>query len=392
MFNDQHMNISGAWNDFVVVDTIVFDDEALSAPPVEQSCGTKNTGEIENDDLYECEICGLAGDYDAALACEDRCLRRATAKPQMQTALPLVDIKAALERDLVRIESTDSFPSPKQTQPEEVNSTTEDTDAVLSPRQSPTEEMNSTTEDNGIALVVILGLPGLGKSYLLKQFDMLLKEAGPELAEHVLMLHKDQLTEEYEHANKGRKPKMPEVKAMILERVQAASGLKALVYNMNMNPDWLKGLVTLFVENSIAVKKVIVLTPPSSLTFRQRQAAAVVLATGRTGDEPADLKSTLPSSKAWEVLMGSFWGDPRKGPTYGKLAHALMTIEAVAETPVVEVHYPVPSLNSEVQISDTPPSNRPAEWTTDNLVFPDEPDFRASFTDFVKAVGLSDGR
>ena len=94
-----------------------------------------------------------------------------------------------------------------------------------------------------IALVVILGLPGLGKSFLLKQFDTMLKERGG-VAGKVLMLHKDQLTAEFKHANKGLAPKMKDLKTMILARVHAASSpdiITAVVFNMNMNLDWFKG-------------------------------------------------------------------------------------------------------------------------------------------------------
>ena len=102
-----------------------------------------------------------------------------------------------------------------------------------------------------IALVVILGLPGLGKSFLLKQFDTMLKERHRILkglrggvAGKVLMLHKDQLTAEFKHANKGLAPKMKDLKTMILARVHAASSpdiITAVVFNMNMNLDWFKG-------------------------------------------------------------------------------------------------------------------------------------------------------
>ena len=94
-----------------------------------------------------------------------------------------------------------------------------------------------------IALVVILGLPGLGKSFLLKQFDTMLKERHG-VAGKVLMLHKDQLTAEFKHANKGLAPKMKDLKTMILARVHAASSpdiITAVVFNMNMNLDWFKG-------------------------------------------------------------------------------------------------------------------------------------------------------
>ena len=95
-----------------------------------------------------------------------------------------------------------------------------------------------------IALVVILGLPGLGKSFLLKQFDTMLKERQSGVAGKVLMLHKDQLTAEFKHANKGLAPKMKDLKTMILARVHAASSpdiITAVVFNMNMNLDWFKG-------------------------------------------------------------------------------------------------------------------------------------------------------
>lgn len=68
----------------------------------------------------------------------------------------------------------------------------------------------------------------------------------------------------------------------------------------------------LFVENKFVLNKVVVLTPPSKYSHRQLQAAAVILASDRSGEEPDDMRSTLPAAKAWEVLMGSFFGDARK--------------------------------------------------------------------------------
>ena len=109
----------------------------------------------------------------------------------------------------------------------------------------------TTAARSVIALVVIVGLPGLGKSFVLKQFDTMLKaqQAKGLAGNGVLMLHKDQLTAEFKHANRGAKPSMVQIKRMILARVQAGSGagsgagsvVTTVVYNMNMNPDWFKG-------------------------------------------------------------------------------------------------------------------------------------------------------
>ena len=147
------------------------------------------------------------------------------------------------------------------------------------------------------------------------------------------------------------------------------------------------GLVGLFVENKFALNKILVLRPPSAYSHRQLQAAAVILASDRSGQEPEDMRSTLPAAKAWEVLMGSFFGDAKKAATFQKLVRAAKKIEGAVHTPMVAVDYPVPHLSDKVRIvKGRPPSDRPASWIKENMIFPVEAEFRAAFANLMREL------
>eukprot|EP00729_Bicosta_minor_P009085 gene9085-26819_t len=267
--------------------------------------------------------------------------------------------------------------------------------ANLSERNIPLPSLGTWTaicRKRPIVLAVIVGLPGLGKSYFLKQFSLMLDQRGPEHAGQFLMLHKDQLTAEFKKMNeRSSKATMAQIQKMILARVQATPDAKMVVYNMNMNIDWFKSLASLFVQNDFTLSKVVVLTPPRMLSHRQLQAVAVVLAGNRTGDEPDDMRSTLPATKAWEVLMGSFFGDPRKATTYKKLSRAMTAVKGAAGTAVVAVEYPVPQLNSSVRIPKTPPPKKPAEWAKESMHFPTEAQFTAAFKNIKHWLAATNG-
>lgn len=234
------------------------------------------------------------------------------------------------------------------------------------------EEANTIRPDS-ITLVVLTGLPGLGKSYFIKQLTNLLAEPQHDaLRKQVCVAHKDELTAEFKAANKRPWPKMADILDLTLQRLQQLDQdvvAPVLVFNMNMNPDWLVALINMLKEG-YTIGQVVVLTPPAGLTYRQKQAAALVLASDvRTGNEESDVASTLTPQKAWEVIMGSFFGTPGKAvKSVGALSRA------VGDDGIVfrEVHYPVPQLSASVVINETAPTERPSDWHVQNLVYPQQ--------------------
>jgi len=253
------------------------------------------------------------------------------------------------------------------------------------------EEANAIQpETDAITLVVLTGLPGLGKSYFLKQLTNLLAEPQhTAFSRRVCVAHKDELAEEFRAANKNRRPKMPNILDLTRQKLQQLDHdviAPVLVFNMNMNPDWLKALVKMLKEG-YTLGQVVVLTPPPEHTFRQLQAAAVVLASDvRTGNEEADVASTLEPHKAWEVIMGDFFGTP------GKAVKSVRSLSYKLEDDSVifrEVHYPVPQLSASVVINETAPTERPSEWNTQNLVFPPEADTAAALLTLLQVMDLA---
>lgn len=231
-----------------------------------------------------------------------------------------------------------------------------------------------------LSLVVILGLPGLGKSYLMKQIGTRLAHSG---VQGVLIVHKDMLTARYQTANGGANPKMKHIRAMVADQIDSSQP-RVLVFNMNMNPHWLRELIQLVPSCGYKLNKLVVLTPPLQLSFRALQAAAVVLAGQRSGDEPEDMRSTLSADKAWSVLTGDFFGDPKKATTFRKL---LDTVNSSNENLVVEqVHYPVPCLGCGVSIPESMPNEQPVNWDIDNIAFPEATDFDQTFHNLLQSL------
>ena len=232
-----------------------------------------------------------------------------------------------------------------------------------------------------LTLVVITGLPGVGKSYFFKTLALALSApCRAELRRRVCVVSKDALSLELGAGGTGRRPSRDDVLQLVLARVRevaaAGPGRIVLMFNMNINVEWLAALVVrLCGPDTVAnvngggggftLCKVVVLSPPADIPFRRLHAAAVVLACDvRTGSEPPEEASTLPPDKAWAVLSTGYFSTPNAVSTVAAL-------NAVApNTPFAAVHYPVPLLHEHVLVGDSVPETRPAEWNSANLVFP----------------------
>jgi hypothetical protein len=240
---------------------------------------------------------------------------------------------------------------------------------------------------------VIAGLPGLGKSFYFKQIQTALAmPQHEELCKRVCIVLKDAVSTELK--NSGSKPSQRDVLNVAVERLAAAASASAsysvgvsstaespmvLLFNMNINTDWIALLVALLeADGMFRLRKVVVLAPPAAVPFPRLHASAVVLASDvRTGDESADLASTLLPHKAWEVLSGGFFARP------SAICPTRDLYETVTETlrrqvPFEEVHYPVPLLKDDsgsgigIAFTGEIPAARPLSWTIENLEFPNE--------------------
>lgn len=261
-------------------------------------------------------------------------------------------------------------------------------EAAAAAAEAEADAIRPDTSD--MTLVILTGLPGLGKSHFLKQLTNLLAESQhAALNRRVCVAHKDELTEEFRAANKNKWPKISNILDMTRQKLQQLDKdviAPVLVFNMNMNPYWLKALVTMLKEG-YTLGQVVVLTPPVEHTFRQLQAAAVVLASDvRTGDEEADVASTLEPGEAWGVIMGDYFGTPGKAmKDVRSLSYKLDDDSVIFQ----EVHYPVPQLGASVMINETAPKERPSEWNVRNLVFPPEADTKAALLTLLGVMDLA---
>ena len=225
-----------------------------------------------------------------------------------------------------------------------------------------------------VTLVVLIGLPGLGKSHLVKRLREVLAEPGnEELEGRVCVSQKDEHTLAFSKMHPGARPSMSDILKMTMKelktvRVKSKQSKVTLVFNMNANSNWLNGIVKQVRRSGCALNKVVVLTPPSELGFRPLQAAAAALACDRSLDAPPDLASTLPPEMAWDVLTNEYFGTP------GRALSSVKTLsDGLGDSTVhfKEVTYPVPQLGNGVVIGDECPKSRPKSWTTENIVFPD---------------------
>jgi len=257
-----------------------------------------------------------------------------------------------------------------------------------------------------IVLVVITSLPGLGKSYLFDQLASSLATGNTESARllkgRVCICQKDQLTIQRRKSQKkpNGKVKQQDILDMVMERLNdvctkreaspGSNGSTVLMFNMNINKNWIESLATQIQIEGYSIRGVLLLAPPRDMPFSQLQAAAVVLASEvRTGDEPEELASTLPPNKAWEVLTGSFFGNPRK---------AMMSQDSFLRAVQMHCkrvsfrHYPVPCLREEFapKMIDLP-AEKPPFWNKDNLEFPTKENMETAVTSILDAVAELSG-
>ena len=157
-------------------------------------------------------------------------------------------------------------------------------------------------------LVVITGLPGLGKSYFIK----LLKEAldrevegnQRSLRDRTCIAIKDQMSTQFRRENDNQKPSQTNILDLTMKQLHdKLDGTRnkqpefdveeppaVLVFNMNINPVWAEELAARIRREGFYISRVVLLSPgPPGTPFRHLQAAAAVLATEvRTGHEPED--------------------------------------------------------------------------------------------------------
>jgi hypothetical protein len=224
-------------------------------------------------------------------------------------------------------------------------------------------------------LVVISGLPGLGKSYFLNKMMGFSSSAG--FSDRVCFVQKDEISMQFKAAHAGSKAGQNEILNIALETLEAFVGptpkTYTFVFNMNMNAHWMQALVSR-INEKYALRQFIFLLPPMGPppmpSFRRLHAAAVVLACDvRTGSEPESEASTLQPEKAWEVLSSSHFSKPSAISSPEELLGVLST-RRDRRCPHVIVRYPVPLLKDSVHVPDELPSTKPAEWVPANLVFP----------------------
>jgi hypothetical protein len=254
-----------------------------------------------------------------------------------------------------------------------------------------------------VTLGVISGLPGLGKSFFFKQIQTAL--AAPQyedIRNRACIVLKDAVSSEFRNSA-DRKASQSDVLNVAVERLTAAASISVgadvctaaksqkpmvLLFNMNINTDWIAKLVSLLEANAFRVCKVVVLAPPAApaVSFQRLRASAVVLASDlRTGDESADLASTLLPKKAWEVLSGGFFSRPSAVCATRDLC------VTVADTlhrhvPFEEVHYPVPLLKDDIALTEEIPAERPLSWALENVEFPSEEETAESVRRFIMSV------
>ena len=252
-------------------------------------------------------------------------------------------------------------------------------------------DAGSRGEVKDLTLVVIAGLPGLGKSVFFKRLAVALAAPGrAELRRRVCAVSKDALSLELEadvyRCRPGAKPSRDDVLRLVLARVgkvaAADPGHVVLMYNMNINVDWFAALVARLGSGGFTLRKVVVLTPSAEIPFRRLHAAAIVLACDvRTGLEPPDEASTLPPDKAWAVLSTGYFSTPNAVATVAAL-HAV-----APNADFAEVQYPVPLLQEHVPVGERVPEVRPAEWNRANLVFPSDSETERAVEAVLTQVG-----
>ena len=245
------------------------------------------------------------------------------------------------------------------------------------------------SESCDTTLVVLVGLPGLGKSHLVKRLREVLAEPGnEELEGRVCVSQKDEHTLAFSKMHPGARPSTADILNMTIRdlkivRAKSKQSKVTLLFNMSMNPRWLKEIVKRVRRSGCALNKVVVLTPPPEPTFRQLQAAAIALASDRPLDAPPDVASTLPPEMAWEVLTNEYFGTPGR---------ALSSVKTLSDglgdstVPFKEVTYPVPQLGNGVVIGDECPASLPRSWTKENIVFPDPGETRAALLTLIEEL------
>jgi len=259
--------------------------------------------------------------------------------------------------------------------------------------------MASSTND--LVIVVITGLPGLGKSFFYKKLALAVEEKQ-EAKERVCFLHKDLVTSKY-HEIHGNSlipcPKPPreyifsaamsalrEKKA--LRRQKMAHKPMVLCFNMNINMLWITELIDSTQAEGYNVVKLVVMSPHIE-NFRTLQASAIVTATDvRTGREPSDVMSTLKPTEAWEQLTGNYFGVEGKAfVTFNSLSSCVLN-RSGPTIPMKNLIYPVPLLNDSVIIQQYCPTVRPIEWNVANLIFPSESNHAAAVMDLCQELEL----
>ena len=108
-------------------------------------------------------------------------------------------------------------------------------------------------------LVVLTGLPGVGKSHLLHEFKKKISDGGSDIG-RCLWLHKNQITAEYRATNGGRRPRTPQMLDVIRGRVASAQP-SVIFFDMNINTRWLSQLTNCVSQAGRTVNKLLVPCP-----------------------------------------------------------------------------------------------------------------------------------
>jgi len=271
-------------------------------------------------------------------------------------------------------------------------------------RASGAESMQEEDiKENALILAVITGLPGIGKSYFLKKLVVELSRSLDPIAQTLrgrfCMVQKDEITFEARSAKRG-KPRLSDIIKITMDRLRKVAQEYnsrtspgpsrqplVLVFNMNINRDWLQALSKSIREEGYFLTRTVLLSPSKELTFQQLQAAAVVLSTDvRTGEESKDEASTLSPSKAWKVLTSKHFSNSRVIASPGMVAKI---VHARDMKKVKRVHYPVPRLNSSVYIhKNRIPKARPTDWKAGNLDFPSDLEVRTAISSVFRAFHM----